>query len=69
MIGVEELTFVNPRADAGSTGSMTLHELEINQIKATLESCNGNILRASKKLGIDRSTLMRKMKRYQLGRC
>jgi transcriptional regulator of acetoin/glycerol metabolism len=48
---------------------MTLHELEINQIKATLESCNGNILRASKKLGIDRSTLMRKMKRYQLGRC
>jgi transcriptional regulator of acetoin/glycerol metabolism len=69
MIGAEELTFVNPRADVASLGSMTLHELEINQIKATLESCNGNILRASKRLGIDRSTLMRKMKRYQLGRC
>ncbi len=69
MIGAEELTFVNPRADAGSMGSMTLREYEINQIKATLESCNGNILRASKRLGIDRSTLMRKMKRYQLGRC
>ncbi len=49
-------------------GAMTLRELEINQIKATLESCNGNIVRASKKLGIDRSTLMRKMKRYQLDR-
>jgi transcriptional regulator of acetoin/glycerol metabolism len=50
-------------------GSMTLQDHEINQIKATLESCNGNILRASKLLGIDRSTLTRKMKRYQLGRC
>jgi two-component system response regulator HydG len=69
MIGAEELTFVNPRADIGSMVSMTLQEHEINQIKATLESCNGNILRASKQLGIDRSTLMRKMKRYHIGRC
>ncbi|MGA2939681.1 MAG: sigma-54 dependent transcriptional regulator [Syntrophobacteraceae bacterium] len=69
MIGVEELTFVNPRANVSSMGSMTLQDHEINQIKATLESCNGNILRASKLLGIDRSTLTRKMKRYQLGRC
>jgi transcriptional regulator of acetoin/glycerol metabolism len=50
-------------------GPMTLREQEINQIRATLESCNGNIVRASKLLGIDRSTLMRKMKRYELGRC
>jgi DNA-binding NtrC family response regulator len=68
MIGAEELTFVNPRSDACSMGPMTLRELEINQIKTTLESCNGNIVRASKRLGIDRSTLMRKMKRYQLDR-
>ncbi len=68
MIGAEELTFVNPRADVCPTGSMTLREIEINQIKATLESCNGNVVRASRRLGIDRSTLMRKMKRYQLDR-
>jgi len=68
IIGAEELTFLNPRADEGPTGSRTLREAEINQIKAALESCNGNIVRASKQLGIDRSTLMRKMKRYQLDR-
>ncbi|SPF48123.1 Transcriptional regulatory protein ZraR [Syntrophobacter sp. SbD1] len=69
MIGAEELTFVNPRHDAGLIGSATLRELEINQIKAALESCNWNIVRSSKRLGIDRSTLMRKMKRYRLDRC
>lgn len=68
MIGAEELTFVNPRPDAVCAAAATLRDLEINQIKATLESCNGNIVRAAKRLGIDRSTLMRKMKRYQLDR-
>ena len=69
IIGAEELTFLNPCVDEGPTRSMTLKEAEINQIRAALESCNGNIVRAAKRLGIDRSTLMRKMKRYQLERC
>jgi DNA-binding NtrC family response regulator len=68
MIGAAELTFLNPRPDACSFGSMTLEELEINHIKAVLEACNGNIIRASSRLGVNRSTLMRKMKRYQLAR-
>jgi two-component system response regulator HydG len=68
MIGAEELTFLNPRPDAGPIGAKTLRELEIDQIKAALDLCNGNIVRASRRLGIDRSTLMRKMKRYQLDR-
>jgi len=68
MIGAEELTFLNPRSDAGPIGAKTLRELEIDQIKAALESCNRNIVKASRRLGIDRSTLMRKMKRYQLDR-
>jgi DNA-binding NtrC family response regulator len=66
IIGADELTFLNPRSDPASKRASTLRELEISQIKATLESCNGNIVRASKQLGIDRSTLMRKIKRYKL---
>jgi DNA-binding NtrC family response regulator len=68
MIGAAELTFLNPRPDACSFGSMTLEELEINHIKAVLDACNGNVIRASSRLGVNRSTLMRKMKRYQLAR-
>jgi transcriptional regulator of acetoin/glycerol metabolism len=59
---------LNPRPDAGPIGAKTLRELEIDQIKAALESCNGNMVKAAKRLGIDRSTLMRKTKRYQLDR-
>jgi DNA-binding NtrC family response regulator len=68
MIGAEELTFLTPRADPCSFGAMTLEELEISHIKAALDVCNGNITRAAKQLGVDRSTLMRKMKRYQFAR-
>lgn len=68
MIGAEELTFLSPPANVCSYGPMTLEELEITHIKAALDTCNGNISRASKQLGVDRSTLMRKMKRYQLAR-
>lgn len=68
MIGAEELTFLAPSADICALGPMTLEELEISHIRATLDACNGNITRASRQLGVDRSTLMRKMKRYQLVR-
>jgi len=47
---------------------MTLEDLEINHIKATLDASNGNVIRASRALGVNRSTLMRKMKRYNLTR-
>jgi two-component system response regulator HydG len=69
MIGAEELTFLNPCADLIPIGSMTLEELEISHIRTTLEACNGNIVRASRQLGVNRSTLMRKMRRHNLGRC
>jgi transcriptional regulator of acetoin/glycerol metabolism len=68
MIGASELTFLNPRAQTLPSGGTTLSDQEINLIKAALDACNGNIIRASKQLGINRSTLMRKMKRYQLAR-
>jgi len=68
MIGAEELTFLSPTATVCSLGPMTLEELEITHIKAALDACRGNISRAAKQLGVDRSTLMRKMKRYHLAR-
>lgn len=68
MIGASELTFLNPRAQTPALGMMTLLDHEINLIKAALDACSGNIIQASRRLGINRTTLMRKMKRYQLAR-
>ncbi|MFZ2445005.1 MAG: sigma-54 dependent transcriptional regulator [Syntrophobacteraceae bacterium] len=68
VIGAEELTFLTPRAGVGPLGSMTLQELEIKHIKDTLDACNGNIALAARQLGVNRSTIMRKMKQYSLGR-
>ncbi|MHC1745323.1 MAG: sigma-54-dependent transcriptional regulator [Syntrophobacteraceae bacterium] len=68
MIGASELTFLNPRAQTPTLGMMTLLEHEINAIRAALDACSGNIIQASRQLGINRTTLMRKMKRYQLAR-
>lgn len=39
---------------------------EQEQIRQALEQCNGNRTRAAKQLGMDRSTLWRKMQKYQL---
>jgi len=68
MIGVEELTFLNPATPECQLGTMTLQEVEISHVKAALVACNWNISRAAGQLGIDRSTLNRKLKRYNLAR-
>ena len=68
MIGAEELCFLQDQGDDCRFGAMTLKEMEIRHIEATLEACAGNITRAAKQLGIDRVTLSRKMKRYALSR-
>lgn len=66
MIGSDELKFLDPaRSIAGST-SVTLEELEKSHITAMLASCKGNVSQTARRLGINRSTLSRKMKRYQL---
>jgi DNA-binding NtrC family response regulator len=66
MIGSEELKFLDPGKGHEELSSTTLEELEMHHIKAILISCAGNMSLAAKKLGIDRSTLSRKMKRYRL---
>jgi two-component system response regulator HydG len=68
MIGAEELRFLQGREDDCNLGTMTLKEMEIRHIRATLEACDGNITHAAKQLGIDRVTLSRKMKRYAMSR-
>ncbi len=45
---------------------MTLEQIEAGAIKRTLEEMNGNIAASSKILGIGRSTLYRKMEKYEI---
>jgi len=68
MIGATELSFLQSDMDTCHYGTMTLKEVEISHIKAALESTDGNISQAARQLAIDRGTLARKMKRYQLNR-
>jgi DNA-binding NtrC family response regulator len=64
IIGTEELKFLDPGSQPCETISATLEELEMMHIKSTLASCDGNISLAAKRLGVNRSTLSRKMKQY-----
>jgi two-component system response regulator HydG len=66
MIGAEELSFIQPAADECRWGTPTLKEAEIQHLQTALESCNWNISRAARVLGIDRVTLSRKIKRCNL---
>jgi two-component system response regulator HydG len=66
MIGEEELTFLNGQKKDCGLGTLSLKEVEISHICATLEAFNWNISQAARQLGIDRSTLNRKIKMYKL---
>jgi DNA-binding NtrC family response regulator len=52
---------VGERETDGST-ARTLGEAEIEMIRATLAAANGNISEASKRLGISRNTIYRKLR-------
>lgn len=54
------------RAQEKSASCESLQELEKEHIKATLDKQNWNISKSAKILGIDRSTLYQKIKRYKL---
>lgn len=66
MIGAEELTFLNGQKENCGFGTLSLKEVEISHIRATLGAFSWNISRAARQLGIDRSTLNRKIKTYKL---
>ena len=66
MIGAKELSFINPVSDVCHMGPLTLKEVEMNHIRSSLDTCDWNVSRAAKQLGIDRSTLTRKIRKYRL---
>lgn len=68
MIGAQELTFLNPESKDCDIGALTLKDMEISHIRTALDACGWNISRAAKQLGIDRSTLARKIKRHGITR-
>ena len=68
MIGADELSAINSGPNECLLGTLTLQEMEISQIHSALEALGWNISRAARQLGIDRGTLSRKMKRYQIQR-
>ena len=67
---VEDLGFLNheaeERSDWSAPATMNLREIERRAIEATLRRTAGNIKAAAESLGIDRSTLYDKLKRYDI---
>lgn len=61
--GKDDSHIVNERVQHDTSD---LHKLERITIMDVLEECGGNITEASRRLGIGRATLYRKMKKYQL---
>jgi two-component system response regulator HydG len=61
-IGLDKLTFLRP-AGAEDAPPLSLAAVELDHIRRTLKAHDWNVTRAAAALGIDRSTLSRKMKR------
>ncbi len=72
VLGAEDFAFLArpaaPAAPARSRAGLTLQELEREYITATLRRTEGNVKAAAEALGIDRSTLYEKVKRYEIPR-
>jgi Nif-specific regulatory protein len=66
--GEEQRTAQQQASAAGSLGDITLEALEQQHILAVLERATWNKSQAAQILGIERSTLDRKLKRYQVTR-
>ena len=52
--------------DMKATNSIDMKSIEKSAIKNALDNSKGNLTNASKELGMGRTTLYRKMKKYQL---
>ena len=53
------------RSEALGSGGRTLDEVERTHIEKVVSECEGNLSRAARVLGIDRTTLYHKLKRYR----
>jgi DNA-binding NtrC family response regulator len=73
VLGAEDFAFLARPAVPAAAGlplpaGLTLQDLEREYIKATLLRTQGNVKAAAEALGIDRSTLYEKVKRYDIPR-
>jgi two-component system response regulator HydG len=66
-LGVEDFAFLQPSRPPRSK-TLTLREMEKEYIREVLEASDWNITHASKVLGINRVTLHKKIKRFELVR-
>jgi len=72
VLSEDDFSFLGREADTRGVwhppGSVTLREMEQKMIEATLLRTKGNIKESAARLGIDRSTLYEKIKRYGIER-
>jgi transcriptional regulator with PAS, ATPase and Fis domain len=73
VLGAEDFAFLSRPAAPETAGlslpaGLTLQDLEREYIAATLRRTEGNVKAAAEALGIDRSTLYEKVKRYDIPR-
>jgi DNA-binding NtrC family response regulator len=72
VLSYENFTFLHPTVEDGKDWivptNMTLHEVEKQVITATLQRAHGNMKETAAILGIDRSTLYDKIKKYNIAR-
>jgi DNA-binding NtrC family response regulator len=64
----KDFAFLRRREPAALPANMTLREIEKQLIQAAVERTGGNIKQAAEELGIDRSTLYERLKRYGITR-
>ena len=57
---------IDTNSNFNTSGSLNLSELERETIIKAIEGCDGNITKASKKLGITRTALYRRMEKYDI---
>jgi len=72
VLSEDDFSFLGREADTRGEwhppGSVTLREMEQKMIEATLLRTEGNVKESAARLGIDRSTLYEKIKRYGIER-
>jgi DNA-binding NtrC family response regulator len=73
VLGAGDFAFLERAPAAPADGAafppgLTLQEMEKRYLAATLERLSGNVKAAAESLGIDRSTLYEKIRRYAIPR-
>ncbi|MGE3319259.1 MAG: sigma-54 interaction domain-containing protein [Candidatus Berkiella sp.] len=65
---MSEVVLANPKADHAINLKEMLYHIELTYIKEALEKANGVVSHAAENLGMRRTTLVEKMKKFQLSK-